>query len=88
MIIRMGIYELEGTPQELVEYDRLSDEYEEAKRLAAATKDVSVNAQLHGRHYMRVEIDLDQTCTTQDVQEKVRQVLNEFFEKNKFKIIS
>ncbi|MBY0024541.1 hypothetical protein H7K28_15125 [Paenibacillus polymyxa] len=81
MIIRCGEYEHEGTPQELIEHERLSDEYEEAKRLAEATKDVTVNAQLHGRHYMRVEIDLDQTCTTQDVQEKVRQVLNEFFEK-------
>ncbi|SEI75894.1 hypothetical protein [Paenibacillus polymyxa] len=79
MIIRMGIYELEGTPQELVEYDRLTDEHEEAKRLAAATKDVTVNAQLHGRHHIRVEIDLDQTCATQDVQEKVRLRLNELF---------
>ncbi|WP_342419850.1 hypothetical protein [Paenibacillus sp. FSL H8-0168] len=88
MIIRMGDCETEGTPQELVEHERLNDEYEEAKRLAEATKGVTVNAQLHGRHHMRVEIDIEQTCTTQDIQELVRQMLNDLFKKNKFKSIS
>ncbi|MBE7897520.1 hypothetical protein G7L40_02225 [Paenibacillus polymyxa] len=74
MIIRCGEYEHEGTPQELIEYERLNDDH-------STDKDIRVSTHVVATNLIKLYIEVKEPCTVQDIKAKLASELDKSLSK-------